>query len=107
MLMRCTGMRSEEHTSELQSPVQLVCRLLLEKKKWLLSLLHRLCRLARNSQRRRLFFFTNPPTTAIYTLSLHDALPILGRIQEFMTERLARVKPTRQHQRPIRYAPKS
>src|SRR5438876_6150341 len=25
--------RSEEHTSELQSPVQLVCRLLLEKKK--------------------------------------------------------------------------
>src|SRR5438045_9075378 len=23
-----------------------------------------------------LFFFTNPPTTAIYTLSLHDALPI-------------------------------
>src|SRR6266487_4847413 len=28
-----TGQRSEEHTSELQSPVQLVCRLLLEKKK--------------------------------------------------------------------------
>src|SRR5690348_17804549 len=30
-----TGMpaRSEEHTSELQSPVHLVCRLLLEKKK--------------------------------------------------------------------------
>src|SRR6266487_5585859 len=27
------GGRSEEHTSELQSPVQLVCRLLLEKKK--------------------------------------------------------------------------
>src|SRR5690348_17742356 len=27
------GMRSEEHTSELQSPVHLVCRLLLEKKK--------------------------------------------------------------------------
>src|SRR5438876_1399869 len=26
------GMRSEEHTSELQSPVHLVCRLLLEKK---------------------------------------------------------------------------
>src|SRR5690348_13361245 len=26
------GARSEEHTSELQSPVQLVCRLLLEKK---------------------------------------------------------------------------
>src|SRR6267154_6002930 len=35
---RCTGipslprLRSEEHTSELQSPVHLVCRLLLEKK---------------------------------------------------------------------------
>src|SRR5438876_6707713 len=28
--------RSEEHTSELQSPVHLVCRLLLEKKKKLL-----------------------------------------------------------------------
>src|SRR5438876_8053618 len=27
------GGRSEEHTSELQSPVHLVCRLLLEKKK--------------------------------------------------------------------------
>src|SRR5690348_17889929 len=29
----CLGPRSEEHTSELQSPVHLVCRLLLEKKK--------------------------------------------------------------------------
>src|SRR5438094_385896 len=28
-----TGTRSEEHTSELQSPYDLVCRLLLEKKK--------------------------------------------------------------------------
>src|SRR5256885_11529436 len=27
------GVRSEEHTSELQSPCNLVCRLLLEKKK--------------------------------------------------------------------------
>src|SRR5947208_2127294 len=39
--------RSEEHTSELQSPDHLVCRLLLD-----------------------------PSTTEIYTLSLHDALPI-------------------------------
>src|SRR2546426_6827163 len=31
MLARCA--RSEEHTSELQSPCNLVCRLLLEKKK--------------------------------------------------------------------------
>src|SRR5438876_8775345 len=29
----CRAARSEEHTSELQSPVHLVCRLLLEKKK--------------------------------------------------------------------------
>src|SRR5258708_19867140 len=29
----CFGKRSEEHTSELQSPDHLVCRLLLEKKK--------------------------------------------------------------------------
>src|SRR5256885_8097971 len=30
---RLPGARSEEHTSELQSPCNLVCRLLLEKKK--------------------------------------------------------------------------
>src|SRR5207248_11786807 len=30
------GSRSEEHTSELQSPYDLVCRLLLEKKKYLM-----------------------------------------------------------------------
>src|SRR2546426_7395080 len=32
--------RSEEHTSELQSPCNLVCRLLLEKKKNYMSYLH-------------------------------------------------------------------
>src|SRR5436189_3526434 len=32
-LGKCFEMRSEEHTSELQSPMYLVCRLLLEKKK--------------------------------------------------------------------------
>src|SRR5690348_17528133 len=31
--VRLSRRRSEEHTSELQSPVHLVCRLLLEKKK--------------------------------------------------------------------------
>src|SRR5207244_9814500 len=31
--IRGKGLRSEEHTSELQSPDHLVCRLLLEKKK--------------------------------------------------------------------------
>src|SRR2546426_5209425 len=37
---RCTAvvcLRSEEHTSELQSPCNLVCRLLLEKKKQILG----------------------------------------------------------------------
>src|SRR5256885_8823097 len=34
---RCVFERSEEHTSELQSPCNLVCRLLLEKKKTQLS----------------------------------------------------------------------
>src|SRR5437764_12882068 len=33
--------RSEEHTSELQSPMYLVCRLLLEKKKNIKTKLHR------------------------------------------------------------------
>src|SRR5574341_2442198 len=32
-LAQSTEVRSEEHTSELQSPTKLVCRLLLEKKK--------------------------------------------------------------------------
>src|SRR6267154_6194434 len=40
--------RSEEHTSELQSPVHLVCRLLLEKKKKKI-----INRITRNDKRRR------------------------------------------------------
>src|SRR5256885_10981885 len=38
------GERSEEHTSELQSPCNLVCRLLLEKKKQRLATAERLSR---------------------------------------------------------------
>src|SRR5215216_5079430 len=54
--------------SELQSPDHLVCRLLLEKKKKkiFLSL----------SFFVFFFFFNDTATTEIYTLSLHDALPI-------------------------------
>src|SRR5258708_28931093 len=37
VLGNCGAERSEEHTSELQSPDHLVCRLLLEKKKTLTS----------------------------------------------------------------------
>src|SRR2546427_149159 len=67
------GVRSEEHTSELQSQSNLVCRLLLEKKNNSSLLLH--------SSRYyptvvMLFFFNDPATTEIYTLPLHDALPI-------------------------------
>src|SRR5690348_17798098 len=37
--------RSEEHTSELQSPVHLVCRLLLEKKKLKITKNHHLAKI--------------------------------------------------------------
>src|SRR5882762_1180050 len=86
--------RSEEHTSELQSHLNLVCRLLLEKKKTSPSTtettwnfytktshgLRMVC--LRPSEIRLLtestssFFFNDTATTEIYTLSLHDALPI-------------------------------
>src|SRR5450830_970741 len=86
--------RSEEHTSELQSRFDLVCRLLLEKKKLHAGeRVHRIraaaddraatphaCRAfgaGRKLRRRyRVFFFNDTATTEIYTLSLHDALPI-------------------------------
>src|SRR2546426_3919327 len=35
--------RSEEHTSELQSPCNLVCRLLLEKKKTMILIIAHMC----------------------------------------------------------------
>src|SRR5688572_31755140 len=41
---RLPAQRSEEHTSELQSQSNLVCRLLLDKKKKLLQLLSVFCR---------------------------------------------------------------
>src|SRR5215471_10341350 len=92
--------RSEEHTSELQSRRELVCRLLLEKKKRLLGgqvgrrqdddrydriqrqglARHRNGPAADRSSARdgtlQFFFFNDTATTEIYTLSLHDALPI-------------------------------
>src|ERR1022692_3577075 len=96
-----SSIRSEEHTSELQSPCNLVCRLLLEKKNTRAN--GRIDRLGRrmdclrhtvnhqrverrprdsprtDTNRKRLllfFFFNDTATTEIYTLSLHDALPI-------------------------------
>src|SRR6267378_4104234 len=103
MRHRRAPVRSEEHTSELQSRRDLVCRLLLEKKKRnhdreMGRMLARVTEAERRRQRpiqpcherqpRRpretradptqvsFFFFNDAATTEIYTLSLHDALPI-------------------------------
>src|SRR5450432_362852 len=100
--------RSEEHTSELQSRSDLVCRLLLEKKKKTEPprRTRRAGRQTRASSARSRapatpppllraaaalpscgtcragpsFFFNDPATTEIYTLSLHDALPIFRQL---------------------------
>src|ERR1039457_3887363 len=99
---RAAGLpRSEEHTSELQSPCNLVCRLLLYKEflihgpicvsaaLYLRALISRpsrasaSCGHARTPDRAQVihnaftsYFFNDTATTEIYTLSLHDALPI-------------------------------
>src|ERR1035438_5218323 len=91
------AMRSEEHTSELQSLRHLVCRLLLEKKKqpgdisWPLmkhsqtslgvgasgeSLASGTSSFGRCVTNVGFFFFNYTAPTEIYTFSLHDALPI-------------------------------
>src|SRR6478672_1837447 len=97
--------RSEEHTSELQSRSDLVCRLLLEKKKIRYTICYIICLMIIVIYRTQdnllihtfiykfffcfvslyilshhnfffYFFFNDTATTEIYTLSLHDALPI-------------------------------
>src|ERR1022692_2665899 len=94
--------RSEEHTSELQSPCNLVCRLLLEKKRnnlivfqdngidgtvnfyapatGLYTVKTGACSPAAGTFTidvyHAFFFFNDTATTEIYPLSLHDALPI-------------------------------
>src|ERR1039457_4856569 len=99
--------RSEEHTSELQSPCNLVCRLLLEKrhKRQEGRVSARTGVVTRRGQPRPsetatvcscgarvspmhlvtssdsascAFFFNDTATTEIYTPSLHDALPIVA-----------------------------
>src|ERR1039457_3681888 len=108
-----TSCRSQigRHTSELQSPCNLVCRLLLEKKIWR-RLSYGTASSSRSSRTRRprddvvaqhrdrhdgpgrrsgrarqpphgcLFFFNDTATTEIYPLSLHDALPISTTTKE-------------------------
>src|SRR5215510_1908442 len=84
--------RSEEHTSELQSRGQLVCRLLLEKKKRRIDIdpdrsqsptfgglsfgsVVQYDNIRVIAYGEFYFFFNDTATTEIYTLSLHDALP--------------------------------
>src|SRR5215217_4574276 len=85
-------LRSEEHTSELQSRQYLVCRLLLEKTKKLDRVQPRATARQAAAQHAaalglhplgdpgeegagHAFFLNDTATTEIYTLSLHDALP--------------------------------
>src|ERR1022692_1973039 len=87
--------RSEEHTSEPQSPCKLVCRLLLEKKnshadvaRVIRLMLSAVLKSSRTTSvwllAWRFFFFNDTATTEIYTLSLHDALPISERSEGSM-----------------------
>src|SRR6202521_1218579 len=71
--------RSEEHTSELQSPQNLVWRLLLEKNLQKSTVSVPLRSLFVSTSGCFPFFFNDTATTEIYTLSLHDALPISTR----------------------------
>src|SRR5476649_776398 len=94
IIVSCTMSRSEEHTSELQSHSDFVCRLLLEKKKRnnIFNFRGPLTTLEEEpptsdydydfysgldrGTAKDAFFFNDTATTEIYTLSLHDALPI-------------------------------
>src|SRR6266853_1395204 len=89
---RAGSSRSEEHTSELQSQSNLVCRLLLEKTKKQLSLPwdqsferyeDAAAHVARPALIYLFFFFNETATDENYTLPLHAALPISrkGRVQ--------------------------
>src|SRR5438874_1058447 len=74
------GDRSEEHTSELQSRRDLVCRLLLEKKKTTQGFASSYRQSLTCRDHRPLncspFRFNRTQSTELHTLSLHDALPI-------------------------------
>src|SRR6266571_2751804 len=113
--------RSEEHTSELQSHVNLVCRLLLEKKKKKKRKTHPINKKKKNKKKKTttinfyiyvmyfyflsffhfifyifylffFFFFNDTATTEIYTLSLHDALPISSLPNRVCARRIRSMK---------------
>src|SRR2546421_8690827 len=73
----CSSDRSEEHTSELQSRSDLVCRLLLEKKKnvVLSSLRGRELTQPRQDWKRQPNTYLNPSLQGVFTLFLHRLLP--------------------------------
>src|SRR6266498_888795 len=89
--------RSEEHTSELQSRPHLVCRLLLEKKntrrcrRFSYNTITNIAKLRRQGPKGPCFasgastfreecIFEEPAPAWIYTLALHDALPISSSV---------------------------
>src|SRR5256885_8392839 len=74
----CTYSRSEEHTSELQSPCNLVCRLLLEKKKELTLNGHvHLTALPPNCLKLASHLFYTPSSSGLVTpLKSYYSLPL-------------------------------
>src|SRR4029079_2953769 len=119
-------LRSEEHTSELQSLAYLVWRLLLEKKKKVAPSMPAggvragsvsattqpfaspVCHTTSVVGRAPVpglmdlpivtfFFFNDTATTEIYTLSLHDALPILRHARQLRNHRQVLVLDQREH----------
>src|SRR3954468_13403843 len=81
--LAASSFRSEEHTSELQSRRDIVCRLLLAKKRCASSRFrlshrstHRRSSVRSRTAAHRGFFFNDAATPEIYTLSLRDAFPI-------------------------------
>src|SRR5256885_3396477 len=66
-LTRCRMSRSEEHTSELQSPCNLVCRLLLEKKK----------------HKKQHTYHTSRQHSHLMCQLLHDSRPPISGIQVY------------------------
>src|SRR5690349_7471139 len=83
-ISQLAGDRSEEHTSELQSRRDLVCRLLLEEKNGIIrDLGYQVDGRLLISHNAHLIIPNDTEITEVYALSLHDALPISKRCAEF------------------------
>src|SRR6266446_3666904 len=66
---------------ELKFIVDLIHEAGMSRMRALISDKAKFCELTFSSRIIFIFFFNDTPTTEIYTLSLHDALPILRRLQ--------------------------